>query len=108
MIFNVPNHIQMIRDRIKTQARRPNRGVYEIGKDYAIQRKRGAKGDPYIRIVMDVIWEERAPITMIDANAEGGYTSKSFESTFKKRNPKWIGESRWAFKFHVIEVHINE
>ncbi|GAI63260.1 unnamed protein product, partial [marine sediment metagenome] len=70
-----------------------------------------------IRIVMDRIWKEKCislgiyvsvrffnRISEEDAWAEGGYTPEAYEETFKKLNPKWDGEYRWAFEFHVIEV----
>jgi hypothetical protein len=135
MIFNVPGHIEMIRNGlstypplasglphfiVKTETRRPNRGIYKVGKDYAVQSKRGVKAETDIRIVMDKIWEEeglgiaggipavgnRANDTYIskeDALAEGGYIPKQFEELFNLLNPKrdW---TRWAFQFHVIEV----
>ena len=139
MIFNVPGHIDMIRNGvpdphfqelptfpkklipevvIKTQTRRPNRGIYQVGKDYAVQRQRGVKAELDIRIVFDRIWEENGLgisegicvgdpgdryISKEDAWAEGGYTPKEFEELFRKLNPKrdWL---RWAFEFHVIEV----
>ena len=144
MIFNVPGHIDMIRNGlfselaskpefskyikgvypprhrsgaypliIKTQTRRLNRGIYQIGKDYAVQPKRGVKAEPGIRIVMDMIWEEwcsyaklRETYQILPANAwaEGGYTVEGYEKLFWELNPKWDGQKRWAFKFHVIEV----
>lgn len=132
MIFNVPGHIDMIRNGLhlpipqlgypsfplKTQTRRLNRGIYKIGKDYAVQRKRGVRGESDIRIVIDRIWEEPcykpspyspsghcfARITEEDALKEGGYTPDEYESVFQELNPKWGGWSRWAFEFHVIEV----
>ena len=126
MIFNVAGHIGMIRNglrpirlhpihtrAIKTQTRRLNRGIYQIGKDYAVQSKRGVKAEPDIRIVMDRIWKEEVEefvdecevvITKESAWAEGGYTPTEFEELFANLNPEWLGWSRWAFKFHVIEV----
>jgi hypothetical protein len=136
MIFNVPGHIDMIRNGlqtypplssdilpeviVKTETRRVNRGIYQVGKNYAVQRKRGVKAEPDIRIVMDMIWEEEAKqflipvqgvkypseiyITKEDALAEGGYTPARFEGLFRELDPKWDGRSRWAFKFHVVEV----
>jgi hypothetical protein len=77
------------------------------------------KAEPDIRIVMDKIWEERAlgffavkltkyPVEMCisteDAWLEGGYTPEQYEKVFRELNPKWDGWSRWAYKFHVIEV----
>ena len=113
MIFNVPGHIEMIRNGlptiepckpilIKTQTRRLNKGIYKVGKDYAVQRKRGVKAEPDIRIVMDRIWEERALRFFVDnvffpsemwipdedAWAEGGCTPEEFEKMFREINPK--------------------
>ena len=144
MIFNVPEHIDMIRNGldkgdalaridpnlyqtmpltiIKTQTRRLNRGIYKVGKDYAVQRKRGIKAEQDIRIVMDRIWKETGKahfvsssgrkyvnaneiyISKEDAIAEGSYTSLEYELEFKKAYPKWAGFSRWVYEFHVIEV----
>ena len=114
MIFSVDRHIEMIREGTKTQTRRLNRGIYQIGKDYAVQRKRGIKAEPDMRIVMNRIWEEiierplkigKNPsfniISEADALAEGGYTPEEFERVFRELNPKWDGWSRWAFEFHV-------
>jgi len=39
-----------------------------------------------------------------DAWAEGGYSPEEYEKVFRELNPKWDGWSRWAYKFHVIEV----
>ena len=134
MIFNIPGHIEMIRNGLhppipqsgylsfplKTQTRRVNRGIYKTGKDYAVQSKRGVKAESDIRIVMDRIWEEEitppydiredpsyAVISMEDAWAEGGYTPLEFDEIFRKLNPKWDGIIRYGFKFHVIEVRKN-
>lgn len=129
MIFNVCNHIQYIRNGlfkrfinshgvpariVKTQTRRLNRGIYKVGKDYAVQRKRGVKAEPGMRIVMDRIWEETAKIgcpyflgfciSQKDAWAEGGYTRDQYENLFRGINPNFKGGKRWAFEFHVIEV----
>ena len=127
MIFNVPGHIDMIRNGlyrlpahnlnspielriVKTQTRRVNRGIYQVGRDYAVQRKRGVKAEKDIRIVMDRIWEEKPNpawcpyITIKNAWAEGGYTPTKFEWLFRELNFKWDGRSRWAFEFYVIEV----
>ena len=136
MIFSVDGHIEMIRNGlysiftdekgdptsiVKTHTRRLNRGIYQVGRDYAVQRKRGIKAEPDIRIVMDRIWEEKAEgflilaaddemypgennITKEDALAEGGYTPEEFEKVFRELNPGWDGWSRWAFEYHVIEV----
>lgn len=132
MIFNVPNHIQYIRNGlsyikptdvlyhpmpqriVKTQTRRINRGKYQVGKDYAVQRKRGVKAEPGIRIVMDRIWEDiiaefhredstvyPIPISKENAWAEGGYTPAEYEEVFLKLNPKGNRFRRWAFEFHV-------
>lgn len=107
---------------VKTQTRRLNRGIYWIGRDYAVQRKRGVKAEPDIRIVMDRIWDENGAkrfisqsgrkfvnateirISKEDAQAEGGYTPDEYEKLFRELNPRWTGFGRWAFEFHVIEV----
>ena len=141
MIFNVSMHIQYIRNGltslpadnlnlpielrvVKTQTRRPKRGIYQVEAKrkkphkvgYAVQRKRGVKAESDIRIIFDRIWKENCilygpstlpKITNIseeDAWAEGGYMSEQYEKLFKKYNPKWDGWSRWAFKFHVEKV----
>ena len=132
MIFNVPGHIELIRNGlhaevtekagnptaiVKTQTRRLNRGIYQVGKDYAVQRKRGVKAEPDIRIVFGKIWEEiiaefhredstvyQILISKGDAWAEGGYTPEQYEKVFLKFNPKGNRFRRWAFEFHVIEV----
>lgn len=131
MIFNVPGHISYIRNGltrlpadnlnspvelriIKTQTRSSNRGTYKVGKDYAVQRKRGVKAEPDLRIVMDRIWEETPQywcgsyygfcISQGDARAEGNYSPKAYEEVFRERYPIWPGGgSRWVFEFHVIE-----
>lgn len=119
MIFAIPGHIEMIRHGTKTQTRRLNRGIYQVGRDYAVQRKRGVKAETDIRIVMDEIWEEveaerikdvysqwmgGISISAKDALAEGGYAPGEFEYAFANTYPKWDGKCRWVFEFHVIEV----
>ena len=130
MIFNVPGHIEMIRNGlycidhqlyyiqdypapiVKTQTRRTKRGYYQLESErkkpheigYAVQRKRGAKAEPDIRIIMDRIWEDFDFISVENAQAEGGYSPTHFEEVFAKLNPRWKGGSRWAFEFHVKEV----
>ena len=100
---------------IKTQTRRLNRGIYSVGKDYAVQSKRGVMAEQDIRIVVDRIWEESCTlpgmvtggyfrsksISKESALAEGGYTPENYEKVFRELNLKWNGWSRWAFKFHV-------
>jgi hypothetical protein len=111
MIFNVPGHIDMIRNGTKTQTRRVNRGVYQVGRDYAVQQKRGVKAENDIRIVMDKIWEEARygyglgvpTLSEGHAQAEGGYTPQKYEQEFRKAYPRWDEDQRWAFRFHVIE-----
>ena len=115
MIFNVSGHIDRIRSGKKTQTRRINCGIYQVGRDYAVQHKRGAKTESDIRIVMDEIEEEKAAagilfpdyieISFHDAIAEGDYDScAEYEVAFKKAYPKWDGKVRWTFRFHVIGV----
>ena len=136
MIFNVPGHVEMIRNGlpriepckpilIKTETRRPKRGIYQVETErkkphkigYAVQRKRAVKAEPDIRIIFDRIWEEKPQgflaaeddkmypgemiISIESASAEGGYTPREYEVVWANINPKWDGWSRWAFKFHV-------
>ena len=111
---------------VKTETRRIERGIYQVEAKrkkphytgYAVQLKRGVKAESDIRIVMDRIWEETRKycggydyefcISEKDAWAEGGYTPDEYEAIFRQLNPKWHGWSRWAFKFHVIEVQRYE
>jgi len=115
MIFNVTEHIEMIRNGEKTQTRRVNRGIYQEGRDYAVQRKRGVKAEENMRIKIDEIWEEGCMnrvdcignpldpcIFLEDAKAEGGYTPEEYERVFKKAYPTWDGAYRWVFQFYVI------
>lgn len=106
MIFNVPGHIEMILHGVKTQTRRVNRGKYQIGKTYAIQPKRTAKGIEGYRIQILDIYEERYPLIKYDdAKAEGNYSRIEYERTFRLLNPSWKqGDVRWVFKFKCIRV----
>jgi hypothetical protein len=117
MIFNVPGHIDMIRNGTKTQTRRVNRGIYQVGRDYAVQQKRGVKAEIDIRIVMDRIREETIaefhhddstiyPISISkeDAWAEGGYTPEQFEETYQEFKSKGNRFRRIVFEFHVTDV----
>ena len=114
MIFSEPNHIDIIRNGlwtiepckpilVKTETRRPNHGVYQVGRSYAVQPKRGAKAVHDMRIVMDKIWLEDCVISVEDAWAEGGYLPSEFEDVYAEIYPK-SGSSRWAFKFHAVRV----
>jgi len=112
---------------VKTETRRLKRGYYKLESErkkphdtgYAVQRKRDLKAEPDIRIVFDRIWKEEALFFMAEddmrypvemsiskesAWAEGGYTPDEYEKVFRALNPKWDSWSRWAFKFHAIEV----
>lgn len=100
--------VKLILEGKKTQTRRLNRGVYQIGKSYAIQECRTCKGIEGYRIVMDKICKRESfdgalRIFPSDALAEGGYTPAEFEMLFRKLYPKWDErKGRWAFEFHVI------
>jgi hypothetical protein len=115
MIFNVPGHITMIRKGKKTQTRRVNRGIYQVGRDYAVQQKRGVNAERGIRIKIEKIWEETQSarseyypypisISAYDAKQEGGYTPYEYELEFRRAYPNWNGKTRWVFYFLVIEV----
>ena len=109
MIFS-EEHIEKIRNWTKTQTQRVNRGIYQVGKDYAVQPGKGERGIPNLRVVIDEVQREERffgapmPISFEDALAEGGYSPDEFEKLFQQINPKWNGLVRWAFKFHVKEV----
>ena len=125
MIFAAKEHVDMIRNGVsyispasilyhpaprrivKTQTRRLNRGIYQVGRDYAVQRKRSMKAESDIRIVIDAItleYKGAMPISNEDAWAEGGYTPEEYEKLFRELNPKWDGWARWVFEFHCIEA----
>ena len=117
MIFNVPGHIDLIRSGQKTQTRRVNRGIFQVGRDYAVQRKRGVKAEIGIRIEIEKIWEENCKnrvdtrgnilnpcISIYDAKCEGGYIPCDYECEFERAYPKWDGGVRWVFFFLVIVV----
>ena len=101
MIFK-KEHIEQIRNGIKTQTRRLFAGVYKVGHNYSIQPGRGKKGIG-MRFVIDKIHLEKCMISKEDAQAEGGYTPEEYEREFKKIYPYWDGAFRWAFKFHIKE-----
>ena len=104
MIFT-EEHINKIRKGHKTQTRRVNRGIYQVGRSYCVQPKRGVKSVPDIRIVMDEITQETSGrfISIRDAWAEGRYTPWGYERVFQNLNPKYdrSRDERWAFKFHI-------
>lgn len=107
MIFSIGDHIQQIKDRDKTQTRRPT-DRYEVGKTYAIQSGRGKKADADGRIKILKKWPERrrfgGVLTQIipsDAEAEGGYTPEEYENLYKKMYPRWI--IRYAYKIEYVE-----
>ena len=102
MIFK-QHFIDLILSSKKTQTRRPNKGYYVVGKTYAIQPCRICKGIENYRIMIDNIWLEGGGISREDALAEGGYVPAEFEKVFRELYPDMIC-SRWAFKFHVVEV----
>jgi len=109
MILNMPGHIEMIRNREKTQTRRVNRGIYQVGRDYAVQSRRGDKAVEGIRIVIDKIGVEGNgmlcdAISKEDAIAEGFRSPTEFEETFHNLHARRNWKGRWVFKFHVIEV----
>jgi len=114
MIFSL-EHIEQIKNVTKTETRRVGRGVYKVGKDYAVQPGRGKNGIPGLRIVMDEIYSEEVHpayhyrgddvrrISVKDARAEGGYTPEQYEVEFHRLYPDWDGIRRWVFKFHIKE-----
>jgi len=109
MIFAVPGHIRMIINRRKTQTRRDGRGIYEVGKTYAIQPGRTKPGILDGRIGMLFIRRESYPHDIVcteDAFAEGGYTPREFEDLYYSLYPKqW--RVRYAFTFEFVPTRLN-
>lgn len=120
MIFSIEGHIKQIIDRTKTQTRRPS-DKYQLGKLYAIQPKRTAKGIPEGKIyitqkfreykpdIADIplhaeftrgwaIMEAGYPLRRYDAEQEGGYTVFDYEDLYETMYPKWA--ERWAYWFY--------
>jgi hypothetical protein len=107
MIFAVPSHIELIKKAIKTETRRNASAInrYEVGKTYAIQPKRTAKGIPEGRILIKRKWIEAKtvnfPITEKSAIAEGNYTVESYEKLYEKLNPNWTLRATFSFAYVV-------
>jgi len=105
------SHISKIRNGTKTHTRRVKRGIYKIGHSYSVQKNRGVKGEPDIRIVMDKIWSEIYHVGDLisekDAMKEGGYTPEQYEGVFTEINPHWKEGIRFGFKFHVIKICVE-
>lgn len=115
MIFAVNNHPQVIQKGTKTRTRRRATAVnkYKVGKTYAIQPKRTAKGIPEGRILVTNMWLELKenpstyPISVAEALAEGGYTPEEYERLYEKINPKWVSRCAIAFDF-VPTAQLNQ
>ena len=92
---------------IKSQTRRLS-GRYIVGRLYAIQPKRTAKGLSDVKIHIDYKWRETrlCPgvilVSKEEAWAEGGYTPQAYENLFEKMYPGWT--NRWAYEFHPVQV----
>ena len=101
MIFSIADHIEQIKNGSKTQTRRKS-PAYLVGKSYSVQPGRTKPGILEGRILITDKREERfldGGISESDAMAEGGYTSGTFESLFKRMYPDWIRRYAYTFKF---------
>ena len=103
MIFP-PEHIEKILAGEKWQTRRLRRGLYMRIQQYALQSGRGKSSIPGYRIIFDRITFENGRISPEDAIAEGGYTPEEFETLFHMIYPRWNGDGRWVFAFHLIRA----
>ena len=104
MIFSIADHVEQIKNKDKTQTRRPS-GIYKEGKEYAIQPGRGKHGIPDGKIrVINKRREYKSnifhyPITAGEAHAEGGYTSDEYEGLYERMYPRWKVRYAYVFKF---------
>lgn len=124
MIFSLADHIEQIIRGEKTQTRRAS-DRYMVGRLYAVQPRRGAKGIPDGKIIIgekirewkpDLSDLPRAarfarrcreaeagyPIRGYNARAEGGYTSEEYETLYERLHPGW--RERWAYYFTFFTV----
>lgn len=106
MIFSEKDHIGQIIAHTKTQTRRnyhPGRShLYDEGKTYSIQPKRGVQGIKDGRIHIIKRWFENKEdfISVHDADAEGGYLPIPYEKLFKKLYGNW--ETRQCLEFVYV------
>ena len=124
MIFSVAGHVEQIKAGDKTQTRRAS-DRYRVGRLYAVQPRRGARG---IREGMIYIAEKARewkpnlsdlpreahfarrlreveagyPIQGYNARAEGGYTPDEYEALYERLHPGWT--ERWAYIFTFFTV----
>lgn len=110
MIFGVPGHVELIKTNLKIETRRGPEAYdrYQVGKTYAIQPKRTAKGIAEGRILIANKWLEwkklNYPISTIDAIREGSYTPEDYEKLYEKLKPKWSIRAAFLFEFVASEV----
>jgi len=105
MIFSVKGHIDQIIAGTKTQTRRvclPRSHIYEEGKTYSIQPRRGMLGirDGRIHIIKQWFESKGDFISVHDAEAEGGYLPIPYEKLFKKMHGDW--ENRQCLEFIFV------
>lgn len=103
MIFAVKDHVEQVKAGTKTETRRKATALvrYKVGKTYAIQPKRTAKGIPEGRILITAIWTEPngIPISAESAKAEGGYSPQEYEKLYNRMHPHWLVRAALRFKF---------
>ena len=111
MIFSIGNHIEQIKQGIKTQTRRTSDYYCYIGHTFAIQPCRTCKGISEGRIQIIDYWiEDRTEypnlkITVDDAKAEGNYTPNEFEALYSRMYPNW--KTRIAYKFKYVPTKVK-
>ena len=92
MLFR-PNHIELIKQRIKTESRRAWKGKpkVKVGRCYPIMRDYRHKHNPddgYILI--EKLWRQRlGDMSEQEAQAEGGYTLAEYKEVWIDINGSW-------------------
>jgi len=100
MIFAKANHIELIKQGVKTQTRRQS-GKYRVGHLYSIQPCRTCKGIPDGKIRITEKYAEwfPHPISHKDAQAEGEYTPREYEQLYQQMYPDWGIRYVYMFRF---------
>lgn len=92
-------------DGSKTQTRRPVKGTspcrYEVGKTYAIQRKRGTHGLGPRILVLEVDQVLVVPISQADALAEGFDSPAAFADRWMELYGRVSGRC-WRIEFELV------
>ena len=110
MLFK-PNHIDLIKQRIKTETRRYWKGKpkVKVGRFYPIMRDYRHKHNPddgYI-LITKLRQQLLGDMNEQEAQAEGGYTLNEYKQIWIDINGIWLdGEMVWvvAFEFRKVKV----